>query len=69
MEVFPGVAIPVARRDHLMALKVLARNDARRPMDRADLLTLLAVATANEIESAIVAMHLVTERGCTRPAV
>ena len=66
MVVFPGVAIPVARRDHLMALKVLARDDARRPMDRADLLTLLAVASASEIESAIVAMNLVTERGYAR---
>ena len=37
LEVLPGLVAPVARTGHLVALKLLSRDDERRPQDRADL--------------------------------
>jgi hypothetical protein len=36
LEAFAGVVVPVARTGHLIALKVLSRNDATRPQDAVD---------------------------------
>jgi hypothetical protein len=41
IEVVPGFTVPVARLGHLIALKVLARDDRTRPQDRVDLAALL----------------------------
>ena len=48
MEVLPGVSVPVPRVGHLLAMKILARDDLRRPQDRGDIAALLAVADAAE---------------------
>jgi len=45
MEVFPELRLPVASTGHLLALKVLSRDDEKRPLDRADILALLETAT------------------------
>ncbi|HKB23714.1 MAG TPA: nucleotidyl transferase AbiEii/AbiGii toxin family protein [Methylomirabilota bacterium] len=37
IEAVPGFGVPVARLGHLIALKVLARDDRARPYDRVDL--------------------------------
>ncbi len=37
LEIFPSFIVPVARVGHLVALKLLARDDTRRPQDAADL--------------------------------
>lgn len=57
---------PVARVGHLIAMKLLSRDDLRRPQDLADLRALLAVATDDELELARAAVALITERGFDR---
>ena len=54
LELVPGLAVPVAQTGHLIAMKLLARDDRTRPQDYDDLRALLrhggdrAVATARE---------------------
>lgn len=66
VDVLPGFIVPVARLDHLIALKVLARDDRTRPQDRVDLAALLARASVEELDEARRALALVTERGFQR---
>jgi predicted nucleotidyltransferase len=66
LEVVPGVRVPVATVGHLIALKVLARDDRTRPQDRVDLLALLRVATPADLEVARAALELITRRGFNR---
>jgi len=63
LELAPGVMVPVARVGHLLALKLLARDDATRPQDALDIRSLLAVASADELELALHAARLIEERG------
>jgi len=64
--VAPGTVFPVARIGHLIALKVLARNDRSRPQDWDDLKALVAEATAKEMERAREALRLIEARGFAR---
>lgn len=66
LEAFSGVCVPVARVGHLIALKLLARDDQRRPQDTVDLHALLEVADATEIARAEEALDLITARGFHR---
>lgn len=66
IEVFVGTHVPVATVPALLASKVLARDDRRRPQDRADALALLAVATAEEVAAARTLLRLVEDRGYAR---
>ena len=66
IEVVAGLTLPVARLGHLIALKVLARDDRTRPQDRVDLAALLQRADATTIEEARRALLLVTQRGFHR---
>lgn len=66
LEVFPGVVVPVARIGHLIALKLLSRDDANRPQDAVDLAALVAVADAAEIDVARAAVALIETRGFAR---
>lgn len=66
LEILPRLMAPVARRSHLIALKVLSRNDVKRPTDLADLNALLARATEREIQEAREALALITNRGFHR---
>ncbi len=66
LEVFPGVRVPVARVPHLIALKLLARDDDRRPQDRVDLRALLAVASSADIAEVRSLLALVSQRGFDR---
>lgn len=66
LEVLPGVVVPTALAGHLIALKVLARDDARRPQDRGDALALLRGATPQELELARASVRLIEERGFQR---
>jgi hypothetical protein len=56
----------VARIGHLIALKVLSRDDLDRPQDLVDLRSLLRVATATESARAREAVALITSRGYHR---
>lgn len=66
LEIVPGLTLPVATIGHLIALKLLARDDETRPQDVADLRALRIVATAADMAAAREAVRLITERGFAR---
>ena len=66
VEVMPGLSVPVALAGHLIALKILARDDERRPQDHVDLVALRAKADDAVWGLAREALALVTERGFNR---
>ncbi len=66
LEVFSGVRVPVGRMGHLIAMKILARDDEGRPQDRVDLIQLVRVADPTEIERAKTALDLIRGRGFSR---
>lgn len=66
INVFPTVRMPIARIGHLIALKLLARNDAERPQDLVDLRALLAVADKAEMDLLEEAIDLIHRRGFNR---
>jgi predicted nucleotidyltransferase len=66
LEVFRGVSVPVARRAELIALKILSRDDARRPQDRLDLHSLVTRASPEELVCARADLTLITDRGYHR---
>jgi len=66
LQVFPSLAVPVARIHHLMALKILARDDRTRPQDVADLRQLIAAADPADLARADEACRLIESRGFNR---
>lgn len=66
VNLFPGVTAPVARIGHLIALKVLSRDDETRPQDTVDLRALIVEATPADLEMARGALDLITARGYNR---
>jgi predicted nucleotidyltransferase len=66
LRVFPTIVLPVARVGHLIALKLLSRDDAMRPQDHVDLRALFDVADDVEIERARAAVALIAARGFSR---
>src|SRR5258708_1556904 len=62
LEIVAGLVAPVARTGHLMALKVLARDDRSRPQDLDDLRALLAEASPEDLADARAALHLIEAR-------
>jgi predicted nucleotidyltransferase len=66
IELFDGIHAPVATIPGLVALKVLSRDDRTRPQDRIDALSLLAVATQDEIARARELLRSIQVRGYAR---
>lgn len=66
LRVLEGIEVPVASVGHLIALKVLSRDDVKRPQDIVDLRALLKVASAFDVNQAREAMALISERGYGR---
>lgn len=66
IEVVSGLNLPVATVGHLIALKLLARDDATRPQDVADLHGLLSVATPADLALAQQSVDLIETRGFNR---
>ena len=66
VEVLPGLVLPVATIGHLIVMKLLARDDRRRPNDADDLRALAIEATPADWEQALQAAQLVHERGFGR---
>jgi len=66
VEVMAGLSVPVARAGHLIALKILARDDERRPQDHVDLRALRVKADAATWDLARSALTLITERRFNR---
>jgi predicted nucleotidyltransferase len=66
VEVGSGIVTEVARVGHLIAMKLVARDDKRRPQDQLDLAALAKVADDAEWARAEVAVRLIAERGFSR---
>jgi predicted nucleotidyltransferase len=66
LEILPGLTVPVAQVGHLIAVKLLARDDENRPQDIADLRALVADATPQDLVVAETAVGLIEERGYQR---
>jgi len=66
LRVLEGIEVPVARVGHLIALKVLSRDDVKRPQDLVDLRALLKVASESDLNEARKACALIAERGYAR---
>lgn len=66
IEAFPGMELPVAGIGELLALKVLARDDERRPQDAIDIRALLRSADAADLVAARRASERIVELGCHR---
>ncbi len=62
VEILPNLRLPVARRGHLLALKVLSHEEQRRPQDRVDIMALLGVAGEEDLRIAREAAALITSR-------
>lgn len=63
LEIVKGLTLPVARTGHLIALKLLARDDRKRPQDYDDLVALLRYADEAEIDRARGAVRSIIARG------
>ena len=61
-----GLIVPIARIGHLLAQKVLSRDDESRPQDIADIRALLAEASAQDLAMARSALTLIVRRGFSR---
>jgi len=66
LEILPAVSMPVATAGHLVALKLLARDDETRPQDAADLRALALVLGPEDRITARTAVELIVERGFAR---
>ena len=66
VELKPGLKVPVALRAHLIATKILARDDANRPQDLIDLNGLLSNCSPEELEMTRSSLELITSRGFHR---
>lgn len=66
IELMARLTLGVARIGHLIALKVLSRDDVTRPQDLVDLRALLRVATAAELTRARDSLALIEARGYHR---
>lgn len=66
IEVMPSLMVPVAKPGHLLALKVLSRDDAERPQDAADIRALLDGLSDEEERLATEAATLIQHRGFNR---
>jgi predicted nucleotidyltransferase len=66
LELTPGLVVPVAKTGHLIALKLLARDDATRPQDLGDLRALMSAAQAEDVEIARQSVGLIEDRGFNR---
>ena len=66
LAVLEEVIVRVATRSHLIAMKVLARDDRHRPQDFDDLRALLAGASEDELNTVREMLALVESRGFNR---
>ncbi len=62
VEILPNLMLPVARRGHLLALKILSHEEQRCPQDRVDIMALLGAAGEEDLRVAREAAALITSR-------
>jgi hypothetical protein len=66
LELLSHLTIGVARTGHLIALKILSRDDVARPQDVVDLRALLRIASSSELVRARSALAMIAARGYHR---
>ena len=66
LEVLPGLIVPVARLPHLLASKVLVRDDRTRPQDVSDARALLRRAKAGDLDEVRRLLDRIADRGFAR---
>lgn len=66
LDLLPDLKTKVASTGHLIALKVLSRNDRTRPLDLVDLQALLRAASSSDLERARNAIGLIVALGYHR---
>ncbi len=66
LEVFPGMVLRVATVGHLLAMKLLARDDRHRPADADDLGSLRSIASEEDWKVAAEAVALIVAREAHR---
>ena len=66
IELLPSLTLGVARTGHLIAPKILSRDDVTRPQDLVDLRALGGVASSTELTRAQRSLMLITNRGYDR---
>jgi len=66
VELVAGLSVPVATIGHLIALKVLSRDDDTRPQDVVDLRALIVEATEDDLNMARDGLALIAARGYDR---
>jgi len=66
IEVLPEIFVDVASLPSLIAMKVLAADEKRRPRDLFDLENLIKDANSNELEEALNLLHIIHQRGFNR---
>ncbi len=66
IEILDGLVLPIATTGHLIALKVLSRDDQSRPQDAADLKALLSIACDADLQLARRSVQEITRRGFHR---
>lgn len=66
IEVFPDLPIPVASLPALLAMKVLAANDQKRPQDILDIKALLDESSTQDQKETILLLQLIAQRGFSR---
>lgn len=66
VEALAGVSLPVARAGHLLALKLLARDDRLRPQDEGDIRALVGVMDDVELTRAREGCAAIVQRGYAR---
>lgn len=66
LDLLPNLRIGVARTGHLIALKILSRDDVARPQDLVDLRALFRVVSPVELAVARQALALIAARGYHR---
>jgi len=66
IDLIESLPLPVARAGHLLALKVLSRDDDQRPQDAADIRALVEAMEASDVKLALEAARLIEARGFGR---
>lgn len=66
LDLIEGLSLPVAVPGHLVALKILSRDDRTRPQDALDLRALISLATDDDLALAEGALDLILLRGYDR---
>ena len=66
LDLLPRLSMRVATTGHLIALKVLSRDDVTRPQDLVDLRALLRIASEADLDRARRALTLIAARGFHR---